>query len=382
MPYTYRYTVNDKKFMNYFVAQNYAKDNNGFVDFKLDSKDISAFENADLDTVFGKDTQSIYKIKLQKLRQDSEKLRLHYSAGTDSHTILAMAQELGIDFDDVVLEACSMKGDPTLDGEINPGIEYAKKNNVKNFRVVKPEIKHFEKYLDPKWIEDVSGSQYFGFRGAKLDVVLRDAPRMIDLTGMDKPWIYVSAEGKYYWVLTDYPFSQQMRWDHVLFYLDSIVPEAALKQAYQAKSFLKQYYPEHIGMWQAEYKLSDVEHLKIFNQSIGRAPALSELSANPNKAGKGHPLYLGYKNYGQMTELREMGRGDLVDAFYHSLERVKTVYKDQKHCIEVDSSGNVTGVGRYAAVFELGDNFVKHTSDDIINLPLVDGIRGKFTSER
>lgn len=371
MPYPYRYNVNDKKFMNYFVAHNYAHEVNGFVDFKLDPADITAFENADLDYVHSNSPETIYKKKLAWLRDTYPKLRLHYSAGIDSHTILELAQEMGINFDDVVLETCSMWGDPKLDAELIPGIQYAEKNNVKNFRVIRPEIKHFEKYLDPLWIEDVCGSQFFGFRGAKLDIVLRNDPRMIDITGSDKPWIYASPEGKYYWIISDAPHCERMRWDHVLFYLDSFIPEAAVKQAYMAKQFLKERYPEFVGLWQAERYTKDLNDLAHFNQLIGRRPALSKLLSNPRQHGKKHPLYLNYKNFGPMEELKSIGKGKLVDAFFVSLERVKKVYKDYNYCIKINEEGHIRGVLRWAAIFELGDNYIKHVSDDVINVSIL-----------
>jgi hypothetical protein len=354
--------------MNYFVAHNYAHEVNGFVDFKLDPADITAFENADLDYVHSNSPETIYKKKLAWLRDTYPKLRLHYSAGIDSHTILELAQEMGIDFDDVVLETCSMWGDPKLDAELIPGIQYAEKNNVKNFRVIRPEIKHFEKYLDPLWIEDVCGSQLFGFRGAKFDVALRDNVRMTDITGSDKPWMYVSPEGKYYWIISDSPHCQQMRWDHVLFYLDSFIPEAALKQAYMAKQFLKERCPKFVGLWQAEHNIKDLNDLAHFNQLIGRRPALSKLLSNPKQHGKKHPLYLQYKNSGPMEELRSIGKGELVDAFFVSVERAKTIYKDYNFCINIDNEGHPTGILRWAAVFELGDNYVKHVDDNVLQL--------------
>ena len=370
MPFPYRYNVDVHRFMNFFLAHDYAHKNNGFVDFKLSESDVNTFLSVDVEGLHSVDIRSLYKKKICWIRDNFKKTRLFYSAGTDSHTILQLSQELGIDYDSVVLETCSITRDPKLDAELVPGIEYATQTGVKNFEVIRPEVRHFERYHDPFWVKDVCGGNLFGFRGAKMDVVVRDMEPMTCISGMDKAWIYVSAEGKYYWVITDYPYTQYMRFDHVPFFLDSNIPEVAVKQAYCVKKFLQERHPHHRGLFESTGKMHVDEKLSYLKY-VGRTNPLSPLLADPNIMGKKIPLYLSRKHSGVMQELKDMGRGDLVSAYYHSLEMIKKQYRDHNSCLSVDEAGHPNGILRYAAVFELGDTHIKQVSDDVIDLSVL-----------
>lgn len=367
MPFPYRYNVNAHRFMNFFQAHDYANDNNGFVDFKLSEHDVNTYLSVDVERLNHTDVTSLYKSKISWIRDNFKKTRLFYSAGTDSHTILQLSQEMGIEYDSVVLETCSLTRDPKLDAELLPGIEYATQTGVRNFEVIRPEVKHFERYQDPFWVKDVCGGNLFGFRGAKMDVVVRDMEPMTCISGLDKAWIYVSAEGKYYWVITDYPYTEYMRFDHVPFFLDSNIPEVAVKQAYCVKKFLQERHPQLKGLFESTGKM-DMDEKLCYLRCVGRTKSLSTILANPNIMGKKIPLYLGRKHLGVMEELKNIGRGDLVDAFYHSLEMIKNQYANHNSCISVDDEGNPNGILRYAAVFELGDTHIKQVSDDVIDL--------------
>ena len=373
MPLTYRYNVvpNGAKFINYFEANDYAHANNGYVDFKLDHADINSFLSVDVEKIRETDIETIYKDKLSWCRENFDQLRLLYSAGNDSHTILKLSQEMGIEFDEVVLETCSIKQDPALDAELLPGIEYARQTNVKNFVVKRPEVKHFERYLSPNWVNDVCGSQQFGFRGARIDVTLRQDPPMTCLSGFDTSYIYVSAEGKHYWVITDYPFSEYMRFDHVAFFTDSFKPETAVKQALMTKKFLQERLPNFRGLFTGpgDSKFSmTLDEKKAYQSYIGRKKPLSPLSADPTIMGKKIPAYRSEKHAGVMRELEEMGRTDLVKAFFDSVETIKKKYKDHDYCLSVDAEGHPLWILRFAAVFELGDDYIKHVSDRVIKI--------------
>ena len=367
MPLPYSYNVNSKRFINFFQAHDYAKENNGFVDFKLSESDVNSYLSVDVERLNHIEIRSLYKSKISWIRDNFKKTRLCYSAGTDSHTILQLSQEMGIEYDSVELETCSITRDPKLDVEHLPGIEYATQTGVRNFKVIRPEVRHFERYHDPFWVKDVCGGNLFGFRGAKIDVVVRDSEPMTCISGMDKAWVYVSAEGKYYWVITDYPYTEYMRFDHVPFFLDSNIPEVAVKQAYCVKKFLQERHPHYRGLFESTGKM-DIEEKLCYLKYTGRPEPLSPLLADPNIMGKKIPRYLNRKNQGVMQELKNIGRGDLVDAFYHSLEMIKKQYRDHNSCLSVDDEGNPNGILRYAAVFELGDTHIKQVSDDVIDL--------------
>jgi hypothetical protein len=369
MSLTYRYNVKGAEFSNFFVANDYAKKTNNYVDFSLSQKDVEIFENIDIEFIQRTNIHQLYKLKLFYLRETFPKLRLWYSAGTDSHTILTIAQKLGIEFDEVVIEHCSMWGDLDLDRETVPGVEYAKKTNIKNFVEVRPTIKDYERYLDNDWVKDTCGSHLFGFRGGRFDWTLRDSTTMVNVTGKDKPWIYAADDGKYYWVITDCSYAQQMRYEHVAFFLDALFPEAAVKQAYASVNYLKIHLPDYRGLWKGEHaNKEDTDKIKIYNQAIGRAETLTDDLLVPTRYGKKVPIFRSKKHMGCMEEVHKVGRDDIVEAFYHSLDQVIANYKDQPYCINVTDEGYPTSVLRIASVFEIDDTFIKKVSTDLVDL--------------
>jgi len=379
MPLNYSYTVNEKKFINFFEASEYAHEHNGFVDFKVDPKDVADFCSVDVARLEAMDLRDLYKKKIAFLRENFGKLRLLYSGGTDSHTILDLAKEIGIEFDEVLTELVSIKGNTKLDIEYLPAIEYVKHNGIRNHHCIRPELRHYEIYKDPMWVKDVCGSQWFSFRGAKFDITLRDREPMTLVTGHDKTYMYVSAEGKYYWIIRDVPFSEEMRYDQVAFYLDSIVPEVAVKQAYMRKKFLQDHCPTARGLIdgqvrsQADHPTSrnlDLSLQEISYKYLGRTEPLSDLMNDPVIMGKGYPTWNSPKHHMAMQELKDLGRGDLVDAFFNGMEQIKKQFSDHQHCLKITSKGFPMGMVRWGAVFELGDDFITPVDDSVIDLSL------------
>jgi len=393
MPLRYSYFVKDpkhdfihKKFINFFEANEYAHKHRSFVDFKLDREDVDAIRSVDVQSLKTKDLRDLYRKKIAYVRENFNRLRLLYSGGTDSHTILSLAQDMGIQFDEVVTELVSIKGDQKLDIEYLPALQYVKEKGINNHQLIKPELEHYEIYKDPMWIKNVCGSQWFSFRGAKFDLTLRDREPMTLVTGHDKTYMYVSEEGKYYWIIRDVPFSEEMRYEQVAFYLDSIVPEVAVKQAYMRKSFLQKYRPNVRGLVDGQSRAQPghptsrdvtLAEQEIYYNYLGRTAPLSELTMDPVIMGKGYPTWNSPKHYMAMEELREMGRGDLVDAFFDGMEKIKQKYENYQHCLSLTGKGYPIGNGfypmgmvRWGAVFELRDDCVVPVDDSVIDLSL------------
>jgi hypothetical protein len=357
----YSFNVNEVKFINYFMAQDYALKTNGYVDFKLSDEDVKIFENIDLDNVNKNNIKNLYIQKLIFLRDTFPKLRLLYSGGTDSHTILSMAQELGIEFDDIVVEVASMWGDKDVDPETYYGILYAKKNKIKNFRINYPTIETYERFLNTTWLYDECGSQRFPFRN-RYDLHLRNSETMINITGKEKPWIYVSEQGKFYWVLPDLAYNNFMRYDHVPFFLDTFVPEAAVKQAYNAVDYLKTFYPNFQGLWTGELNNNNLSKSRTYNRILGRLDPLCDITLK----SKPSVSCLNHKQLAAMRECEKIGREDIVQGFFNSWDYVKKTYSDRPHCFRILKEGVPASIVKFGAVFEINENYVKQVDDSII----------------
>lgn len=361
----YKYTVGDKNFYNYFLAHKHVLDKNLFVDFKLPKEYTSAIENVDLNLLKGKNIQDLYAEKLLYLRKNFDRLRLHYSGGTDSHTILKIAEKNNIQFDHIIMETNSLFDDPYVNQEHAPGIEYAKK--YKQFEIFRPTLENYKIFENKNWYETLTGCQGLCPRPVWADLYLKHMTPMVSVSGFDKPWIYVTEDKKYYWLLTDLCFREHMGYDHCVFYIDHIVPEVAVKQAVNTVNFMKKYFPDQTGSLKPENFLKTKKIKKLYNNSIGRVPALND-DILLHKLGKRSPTFLNEKSKRALNELKSIDRHDVVENFFSSVQHLIDEYKNIPYCIRLIDGKFPEPQLRFAAVFEINDSYIKQVSDQDINL--------------
>jgi len=363
----YYYNVGDDLFDNFFQANKVAYQRNSFADFKLSREEISSLESVDLDAIKNEHLQDLYVKKLKYLRENFSKLRLLYGGGVDSQTILELADQNGIEFDHMVMEAISLVDDPYVNEEHLPGMNYG--SQYKQFELVKPTLEGYKTFDDITWYEKFAGSNQLCFRPCWDGVYLKRMPEMLNVTGWEKPWIYVEeVEGQqnYYWVLFDSAYREHMGFDQCAFFQDGIVPEVAVKQAAVAKDFIQTHFPDFTGMWGGKMKNMSDHHRKMHYDAIGRQPAL-DYNVFTGWQGKNSPNWLNEKTKRAMNECIRLGYKDFVDKFWASTKHMKDNYSKIPYCLDVYNERDFSCMLRYAAVFKINDDHIKHVSDQEID---------------
>ena len=99
------YDVGGNQFANVFQALDHANQTQKFCYFNIHKDWINALERTySLPKPNRQSLQVLYLKKLKHLRQNHNKLVLAYSGGSDSHTILKIAIDNDIYFDEVIIE--------------------------------------------------------------------------------------------------------------------------------------------------------------------------------------------------------------------------------------------------------------------------------------
>ena len=361
----YFYNVGNKKFTNFFLAHKFGYTTKTFVDFKLPQTYIEKIQSVKAKELEQVDIKEIYKQKLIYFKKKYSKLRLHYSGGLDSYSILVFADQCNIDFDSIVLECPSMFDDPYVNQEFLPAIEYAIKYS--QFEIVKPTLETYKIFENKNWYETINGSSQLGFRPTYDSIYLPTMPEMLNILGDDKPWIYISKDNnKYYWVITDVSFYQTMGFDHCAFYIDGDYPEVAVKQAIQSKKFLQKYLPETRGLWVPNKGFQNLRLKKLYLDYIGRVPALSKLMLT-GEMGKKIPVWVSEKNQRAMQECKNIGRNDIVENYFASINHTKKHYGKIQNCLQFTKLGFSQQL-RFGAVFEITNEGLIHVDDSVIKI--------------
>ena len=109
------YRVCNKTFTNYYSALLETKRTGQFAEFVLPDMHLDAIKSVDVDEIKQATNKSLMTKKLLHLKDDYGKLRLHYSGGSDSQTILDIADRAGIVWDSVFMWLTNTTGDFTTD---------------------------------------------------------------------------------------------------------------------------------------------------------------------------------------------------------------------------------------------------------------------------
>ena len=83
-------------------------------------------------------------------RDTHNKIRFHYTGGSDSLTLMLVAQDLGIEFDCVFTHTNSLEPNEWVEYEYQPAIEYAKNTGMQCV-VHRPLLGDYEKSRYDKW---------------------------------------------------------------------------------------------------------------------------------------------------------------------------------------------------------------------------------------
>ena len=335
------YSVNGEKFNNYFSALKKSHETNSFAHFIIPDWHINKWKSVDIAHAMSKPLHYWMEKKLEYLVSKYKKIRLQYSGGTDSHTIITLALKKGIVFDRVWMRFGGLGGPESYSNEENtPGYHWLMKNpQVANeIELFLMKEKHFEIWFE-KGIHFKIPAFDFKFRPHWRPITMLNADAVdINLYGHEKPILY-KKNNQYYWVLPP-PSAINALIEHISynqptvgFFLDGHVPELAVAQAYHFKRFCEDKMPNHQG-WITWETIPESLRSTVNQDYLGRTKALTpELEKKTLNIGtKG--MSMNEYHFRSMKEIHDLGRHDILEAWEQRRQELISEMQHIKHGIE------------------------------------------------
>ena len=88
------YSVNGVRFTNFYTALRYSAETNAFAEYVIPREHLDAFESVKVKDFQNREPNFFIKEKIAWIFKTYDTQRLHYSGGSDSHTILQIANQL------------------------------------------------------------------------------------------------------------------------------------------------------------------------------------------------------------------------------------------------------------------------------------------------
>ena len=256
--------------------------------------------------------QSLMIKQLKKLRSEYEEIRLLYTGGTDSFTILKLAMDNGIYIDETITHLVSFTDDPKSNIEYLPGLQYAKQYEntlIGKVTTITPKISDLDYlntdryYSNPNyvrgsvlWIRPVNICQWLPTSNKKS----------ITLTGHEKPQL-IRQDGKLYWCMIDKPMDEFMDIPGIYhFFYDKNNPELMAAQIYATVDNIPNTSSRFINFssYNTHERSNMIEKIGLFK--TGRK-YIDDALLGKGMHGKN------IKNRRYIKELHKQGRSDIVD---------------------------------------------------------------------
>ena len=305
--YQQHYRVGEKTFVNGYAALYESAQTGLFSEGIAPRFHLDAYSAVDVSKLQYFTTADLIRQKLSVLRDSESRIRLHYTGGRDSHTILLAALDMGMEFDCLFTHTNSITVNPSVEEEFVPGIEFAQSTGMRHI-VHRPSIGDFEEVWYDPWCFIKYEDFYHGFVPWYSDIFLRNYDQdYLELIGVDKPWYYVNGDD-YYWILndgTDYCIGRR----HEDFFLGSTCPELTVKQVYKGYDFIKQLNKQGFVIYKDLPQKQFCRHLGL-HDGIDIKYNTEKRSTDFHATG-----YFNNKHYRSMLQVKEAGRQDIIDAW-------------------------------------------------------------------
>lgn len=364
MSYQFRsyYQCGGSKFHNIFQAFREQKKTKHFPKFVLDQDLVSTLANAEKPKTLNTEyLRGLMVSRLKHLRKKYNKLKIGYSGGTDSYTILRLCVDNDIYIDETITQMISISKDVRTNLEYYAGVQLAKKYEgtlIGKCTELHPTDKDLEFVNDPDWFHDesiVTGPN-IPFRVYSTPNIIKQAVGSdndtIVLMGYEKPRFLVE-DGKLYWTVIDSSVGEMMGQDNTVpFFLDKENPELVVALAYAAL--------EKIDVGQA---LSNNQLIGF--HSLGHKKQIELLDSCGFYKTPHHFINVGLlgktlfnfnrKSQRFFKELQNHSKQEYIDKMYQTHKRISDLYGDLPYGLESHDT-LVKSVLRYSQKLEILPN--------------------------
>ena len=352
------YKVGNHNYQGYFKALDATLDEHGnqtgWVDYQADPEFMQAIENYKRPTSISAQRQiDLMLVSLQKARDRFKKLRLLFSGGTDSWTILKICMENKIYIDEVLCHLHSFEESPEnmqnrTNIEFIPGLRYAKKYEGSLIgKIITPRhsIDTLKQFVDDEDIHKHAPGPFLPLRSAMYYRYLQqlDTTDTGTITGLEKPEFIVEND-KLFWVLMDSPTGEWMGIkNHIPLYLDKHNPELAVHMAYTMLDILP---VQHL---KGEYRhinwvKCDVDSQASLIDAWGIKTPYNWLNMHTMKS-KTHAM--APKTAYFLKEAKVLGVMDLIDEYMLQMKKIHEKYGHLPHSVTLDNKWT-SSVGRFS----------------------------------
>lgn len=348
------YQCGDKRFHNIFQAFREQKETKHFPEFVLDQDLVQILANfkrpKNLDKKY---IRELMISRLKYLRKKYNKMKLGYSGGTDSYTILKLCMDNDIYIDETITQMTSIEKNLRTNLEYYAGITLAKKYEgtlIGKCTELHPSNQDLEFVNDPDWFYDEKK-----LRGPSIPFRVYSTQNIIDqaighendsimLMGYEKPRFLIE-DGKLYWTVIDSSVGEMMGMRNTVpFFLDKDNPELVVSLAYKTidnldinkKLSKNQLIGFHTNSHAKQLELLDECGFHKTPHHFLNVGLLGKTTFNFNR-----------KSQRFFEELKRHGKHEFIDKILDTHKRIFNLYGDLPHAIQ--TKGNlVKAVNRFS----------------------------------
>jgi len=332
------YQCGDKKFLNIWQAFDEQFKTQQVPELILDKDFLSSISNLKKPKNLSRTyIKNLIVQRLKNLRKKYKYLRLALGGGTDSFSILKYCVENDIYLDEVFTHMVSIKSNIKSDIEYLPALMYAEKyqgQQIGNVVRIHPIINECEFPLQNGWYKNpdfIRGNhlpvrpsipnQYYKRSNLPLN-------ESVTIFGFDKPYV-INEQGKLYWMQMDSGLGEIMGCENLLpLFFDKENPELTVSLTYALLENSNNSVP-FIG-----YDLQSKENkFKILN-AMG-LESTGHYFIDHHLLGKSKYEYQNKKNRMYHKELQQLGRQDIIKAYFRTHKLIILQYQSLPHAIEI-----------------------------------------------
>jgi hypothetical protein len=290
------WTVGDKKLTNKWEALACAKESGLELKFYFFDKEFGRF-NWKVEP--SESWNHLLVKRAKQLRESYDYIRLFYSGGVDSQTMLETFLDNKIKIDEILVYRGSAftdnLDDEPADAEVqNVAIPFLKSIEKKipstKITILESGASYLNKTLDEAYFYEESTfalriwcERHLYKRAPELLKPFEKGQRHCDLRGGDKPKVFVE-DGKYYMAMWD----SSRVWDIgdkflENFYLTPEIPEIHAKQCHMVKNYFKLKYP-NADCLKEHFNVFDTAKLEVINK-LCRSPRYREVNLGKGSTG-------------------------------------------------------------------------------------------------